>query len=266
MIIKSGGGEILGLVLPIRLPETIYAELADVLPLKVKWKTELERIKENPTKDPYIGKEFFDGRDTHIISELKEIDGIGMYAVPTVKDGRISPYADNIPTDEIENKIAEWEARRVSRETENPPRPVEKENEEPAAPARSFTHLIKSPWGEVTASEKVCPGVFTVSAEKQGGIMVARDMTAALSPAAVKCGVKYNGFLCFEENGAKEVVLRELLDKRLLAVPGGEQDKAAYEKNINKSIRERQPQYWRSRENRRVTTSPAKTPPAHDDR
>jgi hypothetical protein len=100
-----------------------------------------------------------------------------------------------------------------------------------------------------------------VSAEQQGGIMVTRDMTAAFSPTALKCGAKFNGFLCFEDNGAKEVALRELLDKKLWAVPH-----AAHEESINNSLRERQPGYWRSRENRLVHTPPAKTTPAHDER
>jgi hypothetical protein len=100
MIVKSPAGEVLGAVLPLRLPEQIYKELADVLPLKIAWKTEYERIKENPTGDPYIGKEFFDGRDTHIIAAIKEVGGANHYVVPNVKDGKVSGYADYVKVDE----------------------------------------------------------------------------------------------------------------------------------------------------------------------
>ena len=246
MIVKSPAGEVLGAVLPLRLPEQIYKELADVLPLKIAWKTEYERIKENPAGDPYIGKEFFDGRDTHIIAAIKEVGGANHYVVPNVKDGKVSGYADYVKVDEIENFIARWEESRVYREKDNQAPPAEEESppakEEETPPARPFTHIRKSPWGEVTASEKLCPGVFSVQTEKQGGVMVALDMTAALSTAALKCGTRFNGFMCFEDNGAKETALRELLDKKLWVAPVGVEDK------INQTLRERQPEYWRSRE------------------
>ena len=270
MIVKSRADEILGVVLPIKIPDELYEVLADVLPLKIKWKTELERIKENPTNDPYIGKEFFDGRDNHIIAAVKKIDGVDNYVVPTVENGKTSRGADYVKTGEIEEQIARWEKDRTDREKDKKTPPVVKEKppakEENKPPVRPFTYLKKSPWGEVTACEKLCPGVFTVSTEKQGGIMVARDMTAAFSPAALQCGSKFNDYMCFEDNGAKDVALRELLDKKLWTAPGGANNKADFEENINKSLRERQPQYWRSRESSRVNTPPAKTAPAHDNR
>jgi|GEM_PF-1974979 len=270
MIVKSSADEILGVVLPIKIPDELYADLADVLPLKNGWKTELERIKENPKNDPYIGKEFYDGRDNHIIASVKKINGTDMYVVPNVENGKVSGYAAYVKVDEIENQIAQWETGKAEREKDKKTSPVEKEKpsekEENKPPTRPFTYLKKSPWGEVTACEKLCPGVFTVSTEKQGGIMVALDMTAALSAAALKCGARFNGYMCFEDNGAKDVALRELLDKKLWTVPGGATDKTVYEENINKSLRERQPEYWRSRENTRVHTPPAKTAPAHNDR
>ena len=270
MIVKSLGGEVLGVVLPIRLTDKIYTELADVLPLKVKWKTELERIKENPSNDPYIGKEFFDGRDSYIISALREVNGADVYIVPNVVNGEVSRYAAHVKADEMENQIMRWETDRINRGNEIPAPPAEQESppaqEDAAAPPRPFTHIRQSPWGEVQASEKLCPGVFMVSAEKNGGVMVARDMTAALSPAALKHGVKHNGFLCFEDNGAKDVALRELLDKKLIAVPGNTKEKAAAEENINKSLRERSPQYWRSRENRQARAKSGKTATANEER
>ena len=173
LIVKSRDNEVLGLVMPIRIPETLQKHLADKLPF-VKAKT--------PARD-----------------------GNG---------------------------------------------------------ANFFIYMKQSPWGEVKTCDKLCPGVFTVSTEKHGGIMVSKDMTAALSPAAAKCGVKHNGYLCFENNHAKYVVFRELLDKKLWAVPDNVKDKAAYEENINKSIREHNPEYWRTRQQGRERLN-VRQAPAH---
>ena len=106
----------------------------------------------------------------------------------------------------------------------------------------------KSPWGEVQTCDTLCPGVFLVSTASHGGTMIAKDMAAALSPAARKCGFKQGGYLCFEEDSQESVALRELLDKKLWAVPDRIKDKAAFEENINKSIREYNPEYWRARQ------------------
>ena len=269
LIVKDSADEIIGVVLPLELPDELYIEMAEVLPLKEGWKTELERIKANPTNDPYIGKEYSDGSDLHIISAIKQVGGDDMYVVPVIIDGKLSRGADYVKVDEIENQIARWETKRIERESENQDMPVEEESQpaqEEAKPPRPFTYLRKSPWGEVSACEKLCPGVFMVSAEEQGGIMVIRDMTAALSPAALKCGVKFNDYLCFEDNGAQDVALRELLDKKLWAIPRDGKDKAVFEENINKSLQERQLQYWRSRENRLTHTPPTKPAPVRDGR
>ena len=56
------------------------------------------------------------------------------------------------------------------------------------------------------------------------------------------------GYLCYEEDSQENVVLRELLDKKLWSVPARIKDTAAFEKNINQSIREHNPDYWRSRQ------------------
>ena len=106
----------------------------------------------------------------------------------------------------------------------------------------------KSPWGEVQTCDTLCPGVFLVSTASHGGTMIAKDMAAALSPAARKCGFRQGGYLCFEEDSQESVALRELLDKKLWAVPDRIKDKAAFEENINKSLREHNPDYWRARQ------------------
>ena len=79
-------------------------------------------------------------------------------------------------------------------------------------------------------------------------IGLAREAAAILSPAAKKCGFKDKGYLCFEEDAQESVVLRELLDKKLWKVPDRIKDKAAFEENINRSIRQYNPDYWRARQ------------------
>ena len=70
-----------------------------------------------------------------------------------------------------------------------------------------------SPWGEVKSCKALCPGVFQVKAANRGGVMVANEVTALLSPYLCKQGERRGGFLCFENETA---VMRELSDKKLL--------------------------------------------------
>ena len=65
---------------------------------------------------------------------------------------------------------------------------------------------------------------------------------------AKRCGFQRGGYLCFEEDTQEEVVLRELLDKKLWQIPERIKDKAAFEENINLSIRRYNPEYWRARQ------------------
>lgn len=104
-----------------------------------------------------------------------------------------------------------------------------------------------SPWGEVQTCDVLCPGVFLVSTASHGGTLVSKEVTALLSPAARKCGFRQGGYLCFEEDSQEAVVMRELLDKKLWSIPERIKDKAAFEENINKSLREHNPDYWRAR-------------------
>ncbi len=108
-----------------------------------------------------------------------------------------------------------------------------------------FTPPKTSPWGDVQTCDTLCPGVYLVSTASHGGTMFSKDMAAVLSPAAQKCGFKQGDYLCFEEDCQEDVALRELLDKKLWEVPDRIKDKAAFEENINKSIREYNPDYWR---------------------
>ena len=110
-----------------------------------------------------------------------------------------------------------------------------------------FGEPTQSPWGKVQHCDILCPGVFMVSTEGHGGIMVSKDMTALLSPAAKKCGEKKGGYLCFEEDCQASVVMRELMDKKLWT-PDHTSDKAGFEKMLNDSIIRYNPDYWRSRQ------------------
>ena len=123
-----------------------------------------------------------------------------------------------------------------------------------------------SPWGEIQHSETLCPGVFMVDTASHGGTMVSKDMAAVLSTAARKCGLKQGGYLCFEEDTAEAIVFRELLDKKLWAIPDRIKDKAAYEENyINSRLREYHPDYWRARERgRQNAVSHTASAPAHN--
>lgn len=111
-----------------------------------------------------------------------------------------------------------------------------------------FTPPKTSPWGDVQTCDMLCPGVYLVSTASHGGTMVSLDMTAVFSNAAIKCGFRQGNFFCFEEDCQENVAMRELLDKKLWSVPERVKDKAAFEENINESIRKHNPEYWRARQ------------------
>jgi len=109
-----------------------------------------------------------------------------------------------------------------------------------------FTHPGSSPWGQIDHCDILCPGIFQVSTSSHGGIMVAREVEGTLSSAARMCGERYGGYLCYEEDADEAIVLRELLDKGLWAIPERVKDKARFEEIINNTIRDWNPEYWRS--------------------
>lgn len=115
-------------------------------------------------------------------------------------------------------------------------------------PPSLFAEPKISPWGKVQTCDTLCSGVFLVSTASHGGTMVSNEVAAFLSPAAKRCGFKRGGYLCFEEDTQEDVVLRELLDKKLWQIPERIKDKAAFEENINLSIRRYNPEYWRARQ------------------
>ena len=105
-----------------------------------------------------------------------------------------------------------------------------------------------SPWGVIDWIETLAPGFDMVATPSHGGIMVSREASFVLSPAARKCGAWNGGYLCFEEDSAEYVVLRELLDKKLWKIPARIKDTATFEDNINQIIQTCHPEYWKSRE------------------
>lgn len=116
LIAKSQTGEVLGVALPMTVTDAMYEKLADVLPLKVKRKSEIERIKENPDNDPYIGKEYSDSKNNYIVSAKRLFDGVDMYVIPqTISNGKVTGHADLVRADEMEKQIARWEADRAGR-------------------------------------------------------------------------------------------------------------------------------------------------------
>ncbi len=117
-LIIRNGGEVAGIVMPLRFSEELYAQLADKVPLAVKRKSVIERIKENPANDPYIGKEFFDGREHLIVAARRDHGGKDMYFVHSVEieSGILSRSAAMVPVDKMEEQIGLWDSARVNAE------------------------------------------------------------------------------------------------------------------------------------------------------
>jgi hypothetical protein len=106
-----------------------------------------------------------------------------------------------------------------------------------------------SPWGAVQKFEELADGVFEVSTAGHGGIMVRKSAADFLSPEAVKSGAfQERSYLCFEEDCCAQLVIRELLDKKLWHIPDHIADKAKYEDAINQSVKHWHPEYWAARQ------------------
>ena len=70
-------------------------------------------------------------------------------------------------------------------------------------------------------------------------------------PAELLAFVSVFGELSEEEmciRDRESIVLRELLDKKLWEIPERIKDKAAFEENINITLRQYHPDYWRARQ------------------
>lgn len=113
-----------------------------------------------------------------------------------------------------------------------------------------------SPWGKVQSCEEIFTGMFSVDTPGHGGIMVESQAVFYLSAAARKCGFREGGYLCFEEDCQADVVLRELLDKKLWTIPRRISDTAAYERAIDESLQQWNPEYWKARQAGWTTPKP----------
>ena len=107
-----------------------------------------------------------------------------------------------------------------------------------------------SPWGEIKKMVKLCSGVFSVSTPSSGGIMVEESRAEAyFSPAALKCGFRNAGYYCYEVGRDGPVAVRELLDKKKLAVPVNSifsPEELAM--SIDGCIQKFHPEYWNDRQ------------------
>ena len=110
-----------------------------------------------------------------------------------------------------------------------------------------------SPWGQIDEEVFIYPGITLVSTPSHGGARVTHEAAALLSPAARKCGFHEGGYLWFEEDCCEQVVLRELMDKKLWTPPADRiKDPAAYEAAIDRVLKVCQPDYWAAREKART--------------
>lgn len=109
-----------------------------------------------------------------------------------------------------------------------------------------------TPWGEVQSCTPLSYGVFSVSTAGHGGIMVnVKIAPHILSKDARRCGFRQGGYLCFEEDCAAPVAIRELMDKRLFTPPVNRYyEPGEYEACIDRSLQRWNPEYWNAREQR----------------
>lgn len=106
-----------------------------------------------------------------------------------------------------------------------------------------------SPWGQIDEVVRIIPGIDLVSTPSHGGARVTREAAMLLSTPARKCGFRDGGYFWFEEDCCEQVVLRELMDKKLWAPPQDRvKDAAAFEAAIDRTLQTYQPEYWVARE------------------
>lgn len=112
-----------------------------------------------------------------------------------------------------------------------------------------------STWGRIDWMETLAPGIDMIGAEGHGGIMVSREASFMLTPAARKYGHWQGGYLCFEAYAEENIVLRELLDQKLWHIPDRIKDLKGFEADIDRRIQSNYPEYWKSREKRKAFVS-----------
>lgn len=109
-----------------------------------------------------------------------------------------------------------------------------------------------TPWGKIDTMHVLYTGIYNVETASHGGIMVhPKTVKELLSEDAQKCGSWFNGFLCFEEDCAAPVAIREFLDKGIMDAPVNSFYKEGeYSTCINDSIKKWNPDYWKAYEKR----------------
>lgn len=74
-----------------------------------------------------------------------------------------------------------------------------------------------SAWDEVQSCTTIATGIYDVSTEGHGGVMISAELAPhILSSEALQIGLQENGYYCYEEDCDAAVVLRELWDKNIL--------------------------------------------------
>lgn len=74
-----------------------------------------------------------------------------------------------------------------------------------------------SPWDYVQNCTTIANGIYDVSTEGHGGVMIVAELAPhILSPEALEIGFIENGYYCYEEDCDASVPLRELYDKGIL--------------------------------------------------
>jgi len=83
--------------------------------------------------------------------------------------------------------------------------------------SRYMREPTNSPWDLVQTCNTIANGIYDVSTEGHGGIMIAAELAPKiLSPEALKVGFLEGRYYCFEEDCDACVPLRELWDKGIL--------------------------------------------------
>lgn len=151
-----------------------------------------------------------------------------------------------------------------------------------------------SPWDEVQSCFKIANGIYSVSTEGHGGIMISKELAPyILSAEAIAEGFSDNDFrpeyLCYEEDEQKNIPIRELFDKGIIKktdkyftrcyvcldkdelaknyVPFTtltEEQKAEFfidwDKRLNEALARWRPEYWVAHEQAESSVSDKKTP------
>lgn len=106
-----------------------------------------------------------------------------------------------------------------------------------------------SPWGEIDNCDEIADGIYSVSTSSHGGIMVAKTAKDFLSSKAKELSLRFNGYLCYEEDCDINVVVMEMLDHKMLQE--GTLFKLSnkdLEGHAIESLQQWYPDYWKYRE------------------